>query len=75
MLYAFAESIAFSPNGQALIAVSPDIEVRRWQVSDGTRLYTRRLDGTNVQFLEVSTDGKVLMALYRDGTLKIWQVP
>jgi hypothetical protein len=55
--------------------VSPDIEVRRWQVSDGTRLYTKRLDGTNVQSVELSTDGKVLMALYQDGMLKIWQIP
>jgi hypothetical protein len=49
--------------------------VRRWQVSNGARLYTMRLDGTNVQSLELSTDGKVLMVLYLDGALKIWQVP
>jgi hypothetical protein len=70
------EAIAFSSDSQTLVTVSNDIEVRRWQTSDGTRLYTRTLDGQNLRRSpRLSPDGRILMASYSDGTVKLWWVP
>ena len=68
-------TLAISMDSQTLVTASPDIEVRRWQISDHKRLYTLKEDGTNVLSVLLSGDGQTLMAVYRDGTVKVWQVP
>jgi WD40 repeat protein len=68
-------SVAFSADGQTLVSGSNDIEVRRWQVSDGKRLYTAEADGANVKFLQFAADGRTLATVYKDNTVKLWDVP
>ena len=69
------QSVAFSPDGQTLVSGSKDIEVRRWRVRDGMRLYTLEEDGRTVAFITLSGDGSMAAAAYRDGTMKLSQVP
>lgn len=69
------QSVAFSPDGQTLVSGSKDIEVRRWRVRDGMRLYTLEEDGRAVAFITLSVDGSMAAAAYRDGTVKLSQVP
>jgi WD40 repeat protein len=67
--------MAFSPDGQTLVTGASDIEVRRWHVSDGVRLYTLEENGEGLSFVRFSTDGRMMAAVYKDGTVKLWQVP
>jgi hypothetical protein len=52
-----------------------DIEVRRWRVNDGMRLYTLEDYGGSAVFVKFSAGGSVMAAIYRDGTVKLSQVP
>jgi WD40 repeat protein len=63
-------SVVFSPDGQMLASASSDYTVKLWRVSDGGLL--RELKGSDP--VAFSPDGQ-MVAGYKDGTVKLWQVP
>lgn len=65
-------SVVFSADGQTLVSGSNDIEVRRWQVSDGTRLYTKT--EAKGEFVRFAADARTMVAV-KDNMVQLWEVP
>lgn len=67
-------SVAFSPDGMQVAAGTTTGEIRIWQVSDGSPLYTLPGHTDWVWGLAFSPDGRVLASSSSDQTIRLWNV-
>jgi WD40 repeat protein len=70
----YANSLAYSPDGEILAAGSDDGAIYIWQANNGTLL--KKLEGhTNTTTsLAFTPDGKLLISSSYDGTIRLWGI-
>jgi WD40 repeat protein len=66
------KSLAFAPDGKALISGGVDGRVRLWNVADGNRLAQER-GGEGLHWGQFSRDGKSLLVADASGALSLWR--
>jgi WD40 repeat protein len=66
-------SIAFSPDGKLLATGDVNHEIHIWQVADGKKLFTCRIDEGWIWSVAFSPDGRYL-ASSANRTVKLWDV-
>ncbi|MDQ5845901.1 MAG: caspase family protein [Acidobacteriota bacterium] len=71
---AFVNSVAFSPDGKALVSGSYDATVTLWDVASGSVLRNFNGHTSSVTSVAFSSDGKILASASTDHTIKIWNV-
>ena len=64
--------LAFDPQHQLLASGHSDSTVRLWDLSSGARLAEMVGHGRSVGNLAFSSDGKTLLSLADDGTIRVW---
>jgi WD40 repeat protein len=67
-------SLAFTPDGQILVAGSADHTVSLWQVADGTPLRTLSGHEGYVFTIAMARDGQTFATGSFDGTIRLWGV-
>lgn len=67
-------SVAFSPDGEWLVAGDTNGEIHIWQVSDGQKMFFWKAHGGWVWSVEFSPDGEKLASSSEEGTVKVWAV-
>jgi WD40 repeat protein len=65
--------VAFSPEGQTLVAASPSGEVKFWHVASEEEVGTFRTNET-VRNVAIFPDGRGLVTASTEGFLRFWQV-
>jgi WD40 repeat protein/transcriptional regulator with XRE-family HTH domain len=67
-------SVAFSPDGKLLAAGTANGEIRLWQVSNNTPLFTYQAHTDRVWSLVFSPDSTILASGSSDYTVRLWNV-
>jgi WD40 repeat protein len=66
-------SVLFSPDGKTLYTFSPgEANVRAWEADTGKERGVFAGPKAGLQLVRLSTDGRVLAGMYRDGTVQLW---
>ena len=66
-------AVAFSPDGQTLVAVNPSGEVKFWQVTSGEEVGTLMMN-ESVRNMAIFPDGHAMVTASTQGLLRVWQV-
>ena len=67
--------VAFSRDGQVLVAAVDDGTVRLWESATGRSLATLHPAGGVVWAIAFSPDGRRLAAAMNDGSAQLWDTP
>jgi protein phosphatase len=68
------EALAFTPDGETLVAASPDATVRLWRVRDGSLLAEETRGDIPVTSIELAPNGQWLAAGSPDGAITLWPI-
>ncbi len=66
-------AVAFSPDGQTLVAANPAGEVDFWQVRSGDEVGTFRTN-ESVRNVAIFPDGHAIVTASTEGLLRVWRV-
>ena len=69
-----ANTVAFTPDGQQVVAGMSDGTVRFWSTEQGTSLQTMGSHRYAVRAIALSPDGRTLVSAGADQTLRVWDL-
>ena len=67
-------SIAFSPDGEWLVAGDTNGEIHIWQVADGQKIFAWKAHDGWIWSVAFNSDREKLASSSEDGTVKVWSV-
>jgi WD40 repeat protein len=67
-------SVAFTPDGKALVSGSQDGTAVLWNVADGRPLRRMAQDGESIRSVALSPDGSTLACGCADGDITLWKI-
>lgn len=70
-------TVRFAPNGKLFATSGPNQVVSIWQMTDGTRLHSLRMQSDSIEAMAFSPDSRLLLTgsnNYRSGKVILWDV-
>ncbi|NER97663.1 MAG: WD40 repeat domain-containing protein [Symploca sp. SIO1B1] len=67
------EAVTIAPNGEYFISAG-DSELKAWSIESGEELFSIRCDRSDVTDLIITSDGRFVVAAFREGVIQVWSL-